>query len=258
MDLQSLISIINSYLPEPHASLANGILFGKALKRSTSFYTQLKQTGLLHIVVLSGTNITILAAILGSLLSFLPKKLALIVTICLIALFISFIGPQAPAIRAGVMGILALMAVIFNRKALALYSLLLASLFTAIFFPKLFMNISFQLSFGATLGIILFGNAKPSAHELIKELRTSLAAQVFVTPLILIYFREMSIIAPISTLMVSFVIAPLMIMGFLTILLGKISWYLGVVPAAGLYFFCWYIVEIVKLLSQLPLIFVKF
>ena len=64
---QVFTSVINSYLPEPHASLLNGILFGISVKGSQAFYNDLKATGLLHIVVLSGMNISILAAIITGL-----------------------------------------------------------------------------------------------------------------------------------------------------------------------------------------------
>jgi hypothetical protein len=50
-DVSIFTSVINSYLPEPHASLLNGILFGVSLKASKTFFEQLKIVGLLHIVV---------------------------------------------------------------------------------------------------------------------------------------------------------------------------------------------------------------
>jgi len=84
-------SVINNYLSEPQASLLNGIIFGVNLKTTKIFYEQLKIVGLLHIVVLSGMNITILAAIIGSITSFFGKQISILITILTIILFILFV-----------------------------------------------------------------------------------------------------------------------------------------------------------------------
>src|SRR3990167_749770 len=89
---QIFTSVINSYLPEPHASLLNGMLFGINLHTSKAFYEQLKIVGLLHIVVLSGINITLLAAIIALSTSFLGRLASSLITILTIILYIVFIG----------------------------------------------------------------------------------------------------------------------------------------------------------------------
>src|SRR3989344_6060991 len=194
-----LTSVINSYLPEPHASLLNGMLFGINLKTSKNFYDQLKIVGLLHIVVLSGMNITLLGSIIMSVLSFIGKPLASLITILMIGLFIVFVGAQAPLIRAGFMGILTLVALLYGRKNYVLFALFLSAIFILIFWPSWLMSISFQLSYGATLGIILFARTKEIKTENFIEkfffdcrkiLRVSLAAQLFTTPIIFIYFKQ--------------------------------------------------------------------
>lgn len=250
-------SVINSYLPEPHASLLNGILFGVNLKTTKAFYEQLKMVGLLHIVVLSGINITLLAAIIASITSFLSKPLSILITILTIILFIIFVGPKAPIIRAGCMGILTLVAILWGRKNLALYTMFLSIIFIAIFWPKWLTSISFYLSYGATLGIILFGQTN-NKNGLIRNLRVSLAAQLFTTPIIFLYFKQISLIAPISNLFVSGVIPPLMIFGFLTAILGKINFYLGVIPAYICYGLLSYMIFIIETLSKFPFVYFKF
>lgn len=250
--------VINSYLPEPHASLLNGIIFGIPLKATPDFNQKVKIVGLLHLVVLSGMNITMLAAIIGSMTKFLNKKVALFVTIICIVLFVLFVGVQAPVLRAAVMGILGLMAVIYGRKSIALYSLFLSVVFFLIFWPQSITTISFQLSFGATLGIILFGSAKTGSRAIWAELKPSLAAQLFTVPIIFGYFRQISFIAPLSNLLTAFIIAPLMFFGFLTAILGKIHFYLGFIPAAICYILLNYLVSVVDLLAKTPFAFVQF
>jgi len=84
-------TVINHYLPEPHASLLNGILFGINLKTTKEFYEQLKIVGLLHLVVLSGINITLLASIVTQTTQFFSKKVSILITILTIIFFLFFL-----------------------------------------------------------------------------------------------------------------------------------------------------------------------
>ncbi len=271
-------NVINYYLPEPHASLLNGILFGIPLKTSKSFYEQLKMVGLLHIVVLSGMNITFLSAITTNFTSFLGKQISLLLTILIIILFIFFVGVKAPIVRAGFMGILTSVAIITGRKNLALYTLFLSGLFIAIFWPKWLTTVSFQLSYAATLGIILFGGVKnlpwvkkshlkkdrrkiflrKLLYAFWKDFKPSLAAQIFTAPIIFCYFKQVSLIAPLSNVLIAGLIPPLMVFGFLTAILGKINFYLGLFPAWICYLLLSYIVFVVETLAKIPGVFINF
>jgi len=250
-------SIINSYLPEPHSSLLNGIIFGVNLKTTKTLYEQLKIVGLLHIVVLSGMNITILTSIIGSLTSFFGKRASILITILSIFLFILFVGPKAPIVRAGFMGILTFVGFLTGRKNYVLYSLFLSLIFIAIVFPQWLTSISLFLSYGATLGIIFFG-PKAKDNEIIRELKTTLAAQLLTTPIIFIYFKQISLIAPLSNVLTAPIIPPLMIFGFLTAILGKINYFLGLIPSYICYGLLTYIVWVIKTLSKFPFSFIQF
>ncbi len=250
-------SVINQYLPEPHASLLNGIIFGINLKTTKDFYEQLKIVGLLHIVVLSGVNITLLLTIISQLTSFFSKQISLLISILTIIFFIYFVGFEAPIVRAGFMGILSSVAYLTGRKNYPLYSLFLSLVFIAILFPNWLKTISLFLSYGATLGLIIFA-PKTKDFWIIKELKTSLAAQVFTAPIIFFYFKQISLISPIANVLVAPIITPLMIFGFLTAILGKINYFLGIIPAYLCYGFLTYVVFIVEILSKIPFALVKF
>jgi len=250
-------SVINSYLPEPHASLLNGIIFGINLKTSYDFYERIKMVGLLHIVVLSGINITLLAVVAGNLTQFLGKRLSILITILIVILFIFFVGPKAPIVRAGFMGILTFVGILTERKTYVFFSLILSLFFIFIFWPHWLKTVSLQLSYGATLGLILFGQTK-SANWLWKNFITSLAAQVFTAPTIFIYFKQLSLISPLSNVLVAEIIPALMVFGFLTAILGKINYYLGYLPAMICYGLLTYLVWIIETLSKLPFAFYQF
>lgn len=250
-------SVINSYLPEPEASLLNGMIFGVSLKTTKEFYQQLKIVGLLHLVVLSGMNITLLAAMISSITKYFSKVISTMITILTIILFVIFVGPQAPIIRAAFMGILTHVAIITGRKNFVLYALFLSLIFIIVFWPSWLKTISLQLSYGATFGIILFGQSR-SNNFIWKNMRLTLAAQIFTVPIIFIYFRQISLISPLANLLVSEMIAPLMVFGFLTAFLGKISYFFGLVPSYICYGLLTYMVWIINMLAKIPFAYFAF
>lgn len=250
-------SIINSYLPEPQASLLNGIIFGINLKTTKAFYTELKTVGLLHLVVLSGQNITLLSAIIAKITEFFGKQISLVLTILILIFFVMFVGPQAPIIRATFMGVLTLVAIIYGKKNTVLYTLFLSLIFIAIFWPKWLTTVSLQLSYGATLGIIFFGPKKKRGY-VVDNLQMSLAAQIFTAPIIFFHFREISLISPLANICVAWLIVPLMLLGFATALLGKLNFVLGILPGYIAYGLLTYMVWVVNLLSKIPGAYFKF
>ena len=244
-------NVINSYLSEPEASLLNGMIFGVSLKTTKEFYHNLKIVGLLHLVVLSGINITLLAAIVSSITKYFSKVMSTMITVLTIILFVIFVGPQAPIVRAAFMGILTHVAIITGRKNYTIYALFLSLVFIIIFWPSWLKTVSLQLSYGATFGIILFGQSR--SHNLIwRNIRLTLAAQIFTVPIIYIYFRQISLISPLSNLLVSEMIAPLMVFGFLTAFLGKISYFLGLIPSYICHGLLTYMVWVINLLAKIP------
>lgn len=260
-------SVINSYLPEPHSSLLNGLIFGSKLNSHTLFYSQVKRVGLLHLVVLSGINITLLATIITSATFRLGRKISLMIALMAICGFILFVGAEPPIIRAGFMGVLAFSGVLLGRKSFSLYALFLSFIFILIFWPKWIGTISLQLSYAATLGITLFAKTtigksekflENFKEEILAELRTSICAQIFTMPIIFLYFREVSVIAPLSNLLVSWIIAPAMVFGFLTAILGKMNFFLGLAPSYVSYVLVGYIIFVIKTLSPFSWIFFKF
>ena len=165
------------------------------------------------------------------------------------------------------MSILTFVAYYTGRKNYSLYTLFLSFIFSLLLFPKWLKTISFQLSYAATLGIILFGektikksdnNFINFYHQIKADFKTSLAAQIFTAPIIFIYFKQLSLIAPIANVMISFLVPFLMVLGFLTAILGKINFFLGLPFAWVCYLILNYIVWVVETLSKIPGIFIKF
>lgn len=268
--LSTLTDTITLYLPQPHASLMNGILYGEQLSKNTPFYDQVHRVGLLHIVVISGTNITFLGGLIHAFTrSLCGQKLSLMITLISICGFVLLVGADPPITRAAIMGCIALIGRLYGRKTYTLYTLFLSGLIVAILKWEWMSSVSFHLSFFATLGIIVCAR-KPSAapqtqiptssladikEYIMTDLYTSLSAQLFTVPIIFWTFGEISFIAPFSNIVISFIIGPLMVIGACASVLGSIHHLFGR-PCAYISFgLLHYMVSAIRYMSNIPHIF---
>lgn len=274
MTVADVTSIINSLLPEPHAGLLAGMLFGVKAALAPDLYEDLVRTGTLHIVALSGMNITILITLTNVLLlRLVGRRVASLLTIIFICWFVLFVGASASVIRAAIMGTITLLAVVFGRQYWALWSWGIAAGVMLAVTPSWIGDLSFQLSVMATLGIILFGKKAPQqskAPQDIKkmsgfaqtlrlgegavgdDLRITLAAQVFTIPLIFFAFHRISLISPLSNVLIGFVVAPLTGVGLFMVSVGLVFLPLAQVIAWVVWVPLAYILFVVTTLSRIP------
>lgn len=259
----SVVDVINSYLSEPHASILNGITWGAPLRKSLQVYDYFKRAGLLHLVVASGSNIAILS---GTILFFFQrfgKYVSLLILLLTNMIYVYIVGLQAPIIRASIMSIFSFVSLMFGRRTISIYVLFVTTIIMALISLKMVLSVSFYLSFSATLGIILLGGSGDNKNnsllsEIIGELRPSLSASFFTAPIIWIYFKQISFIAPISNILVGFMVAPVMLFGILLTLLGLIFHPLGYLLRPFIYGMVEYIILIAKLTSKVPYSFISF
>lgn len=246
-------------LPEPDASYILGILLGERSGLSTPLKEAFARTGTSHIIALSGFNITIIAVSIGWLLGFFhfSPRLRLSISILAVLLFVVMVGGGASVVRAAIMGALALLARERGRIYDMTNALILAALIMLIINPYLLrFDLSFQLSFLATLGIIL---APPFFERRVswlpKPIRAivvpTLSAELFVIPLILWKFGLVSVIGPVANLLILPLVPSAMLLGFLAGLLGLLG-NLGLVFAWPLHLILAYQLGMIRFLSALP------
>jgi len=270
MNLSNVVEIINSNLSEPQASLLSGMLFGVKNEIPKDFYDALIVTGVLHVVSLSGMNISIITRVLFEWTSIVLGKLAgTILTILGIIAFVLFVGPSPTIVRASIMGLITIAGVYFGRKTFPLLSLFLAALTMFLIDKNIVSNLSFQLSFLSTLGIILFAREKlkNKAREnifgfikkaLFSDLRVTLSAQLFTLPVIFYNFKRISLISPLANIFTGWLVPPITYLGFFAIFISLIS--------KTLAFFAFLIVWVpltaficlVNLFAQVPLASINF
>ena len=252
----TFISIINQILPEPHAGLLAGILFGTKKAVSKDLLDALTITGTNYLVVFNGVNISVLAGLsMTTLLRFFPRRVASFLTILFLAFFVWFVGPTPGALRAAIMGSLTLLAVAFGRQKwpLLFYGVTIAIMLMAQ--PSWIGNLSFQLSALATLGIILF--AKKSTSYVKDSLLLTLSAQVFTIPLILFTFHQISLVSPLTNILIFWIIAPLTVIGMALALLGWIWLPLGYVFGWVSWVLLEYVILVTHWTAKLPFAILK-
>jgi len=254
---------IDQVLPEPHASLLSGMLFGIKSTMPKDFYQALKTTGTLHIVVLSGYNISIiLAAVFVLFVPLIGRRFSSLLAIVSIIGFIAFVGPNPPVVRAAIMGILSLVSLYFGRPKTAIYLLILTGAIMVAFDKTMITSLSFQLSFAATLGIILFAS-QPSKKKtksfkniliqsLKEELSVTLSAQVFTIPIILYSFGTLSLISPLANLAVVWTVPIITNLGLIASLALVIIPPLGKLLTWICFSFLSCFIYLVKLASLIP------
>lgn len=261
-------AVLNAVLPEPYAALANGMILGIESGIPRKLYNQFNLTGTSHVIVISGSNIALVSGILLAMTRRLRRpRLAAVLTLIGIAFYTLLVGADAAVTRAAIMGGLAVMAVALGRQSAALLSLFLAGLLMLAVNPLTLWDVGFQLSFAATLGLILFsrplrarwdayvGNHLPRlANNVLAEgLLVTMAAQITTLPLIVSYFGRLSLISFVANLLI-LPVQPLiltsggltMLVGFLTLPLAEV---LAWIPRAGL----WWTVLIVEQTARVPL-----
>jgi len=124
---ESIAAFIRSGLPEPHSSLLLGMILGIKSNFSHDFYETLRTTGTLHVVVVSGFNITVIINTLARMLVFIPLRPRVFITLVFLIAFVLLVGPNPPVVRAALMGTIGLIGTVLGRQRDALRTLLIAS-----------------------------------------------------------------------------------------------------------------------------------
>ena len=148
-----LAGMLVGELPEPEAGLAQGMLLG-AGAIATDLADDLNATGTSHLVVISGQNVAIIAALVITALAWLiGRRQTAVVALGVIVLYTLLAGADPPVVRGAIMGGAWTLATLLGRRSSAPVSLLLAAALMTAYQPSIARDVSFQLSFAATAGI---------------------------------------------------------------------------------------------------------
>lgn len=235
--------------PEPHASLLAGLLLGSRAGLPQEVQDAFRDTGLTHLVAISGYNITLLLTVIGSLLCWLPLRWRFVPSVLIIVAFTILVGASASVVRAAVMGILGLIALHSGRTQTMRLTILWALCLMLLWNPiQLWYDAGFQLSFLAVIGLLEVSpllerpfSRLPEAFGIRQSLQSTMAVQATTVPLMLMLFGRLSLIAPVSNLLAPPLVPIAMLLGFVSLAasalwvpLGSIVAMLTFLPLEGI------------------------
>lgn len=222
-------------MPKQDAAAIFAMLFGGYQGIRPELLEAFTVTGIVHILSVSGSHITLMAGtanIVGRFLHMSPRATAALATG--VILFYSLLaGAIPPVIRSALMGILTLLALTAGRERDAQHILGLVALGLLLYSPLWLFDISFQLSFGATAGLLYL--APPFRERLRKKLpvfvadslAVTIGAQLSVLPIIAWYFNVLSLSSLLANLVIAPIVEWIIVAGLLAGLLASL------IPMAG-------------------------
>jgi competence protein ComEC len=211
---------LSEVLPEPHASLAGGILIGSKSRIPDSLRDDMRATGTSHLVAVSGQNVSIVAAMLIAALAWaIGRRPAAWLSLAGIAAYAVLVGGSPSVVRGAAMGAVYVVAIASGRQNTAWVTLGLVAVLMTAADPLIVDDVSFQLSFAATLGLATMAGPLrervdsfivrwpgiadfPLTRPCCELASVTAAAILFTLPITALNFGEISLVAPVANLFV--------------------------------------------------------
>lgn len=253
---QALDRKIDKLLPSPQSQLISGILLGEKKELPHEFRLALRDTSTLHIVVVSGQNLSMVAGFFLALSGLIKRRVAIVLSFLAIIFYTLLTGAEVPVLRAAVMVGLAFLAQIFGRQGDSLRILIITGGLMLLLNPKWLFDLSFQLSFMATAGLVVVA---PLLLKLLKhipifgqDLAVTLGAQLMVIPIIAANFNQLSLVGVMTNILVGWTVPLMMILGTIMLVLSFVSEFLASLIALCVFALSTYFVYIVQFFGSLP------
>src|SRR6185369_4650784 len=218
--------LYNQTLDPISSGLLLGIVFGAKADFPQDFIQQLRTTGVLHVIAASGMNVSFFTgAVMFSLGTIFTRRISLILSVIAVILYSFLVGAQASILRASIMAMIAFTASFFGRQNIAVLGLFLTGAGMILYDPGFIFDVGFQLSFLATLGILLVKPLIDSVKGvdrlkgLKEDLSTTLSAQVATFPILLGTFGTFGVLSVLVNMLVLWTVPILMLFGSLAVII---------------------------------------
>lgn len=251
------VSALDEAIPAPHAAVLLGIVLGVRQGIPPDLQNALIATGLIHLLVLSGLKVAVFARIVQGALKPILGRHATWPAIALIGVYALVGGATPAAVRAAIMGGLAITATRLGRPSHVWTSLAVTASAMLAWHPELAWDVGFQLSFAGTAAIILLTPAierrLPHMPAVLREpFAVTCAAQVGTLPMMATDFHVLSPIAPIANALTLPILPALVVIGLLLcplVLAVPDIARIAALPVSGLLA---YIEQVSYLLARIP------
>ena len=240
----NMAQVSRKHLPSPHSELVLGMTVGiDKFYEVPIFKEVLRDTGTIHVVVVSGYNVTLVYTTIIKLLGTPYKSKNIILAVSGTLFFAVVSGFEPPVVRAWVMGSIIAVSKFYGRRINAMKVLLFTGLVLIVINPKYVYSLSFQLSFLATLSLIMFeSNVSAKIKKVFKkdslfaeDLSATLSAQTLIWPYLSYKFGTISLISPLVNALVLWTVPLATMMGAVFLALGSLSGVLGAVLGVFVY-----------------------
>jgi competence protein ComEC len=211
---QDIIEKFDDYFKKPYSDVLKSLIIGDKSTLSWDIKNSFSDSGIMHILVVSGLHVGFISIIVLFILKLtgLSLKKVLLLSIPFIFFYCFVTGANPPALRSAIMFSCVMFSLSLNREPLIYNSLALSALIILIFQPQQLFTASFQMSYGATIGIVcfyknvlvLFRNVKGKILRFFcRVLSVTISAQLILIPVCMYYFGKISIISFVTNIIVT-------------------------------------------------------
>jgi competence protein ComEC len=249
-------------------SIIDGMILGNAYGIPQNVNEVFSALGLTHIIAISGSHIVIMISLcmwLGINFRF-KRQQAFLIAIAFVVVYIILVGAPSSAVRAGIMGVIVLLAQQISRRHQPLHTLLLTAALMLVVNPKLLLwDIGFQLSFAAVFGLLVVApvfekwwRLLPSFLDIRTMVSMTVAAQLATLPIIIFHFKQLSPWSIVANFLILPIVPFMTIYALIHVLVAGISIWVGSIMGWGSWLLVSYWLFIASLLSYMPLVTVFF
>lgn len=250
-----LASRLDQIMPYPQSALLSGMILGTGKHLPFQLKQKLKTTSTIHLVVISGQNLSMVAGFVMVLTTFLGRGKVAILTVAVITFYSVLTGLAVPVLRATIMTTLALLGQILGKENIGWLILVFTAGLMLLYQPNWLLSLSFQLSFLATLGVvvvapILLDSLKAIPRIFREDLAVTMAAQALTLPVIAYNFSSISLVGILVNSLILWTIPLVMIWGFVALGVSLISQLIGQIVGLIPTIFLTYFLDVVEIFAK--------
>ncbi|MCA9391796.1 ComEC/Rec2 family competence protein [candidate division WWE3 bacterium] len=225
---------VNNVFREPYGGIVAGVVFGLKDGLSENLNDKLRQVGIIHIIVASGYNVSVVVALVNGALTWLSRKLRVVALVGAVFMYMLITGFEPPIVRAGIMAFAAILGTSVGRQRDGMLWLIYAAMAMLLVSPLLYSSVSFLLSFAATFGILVLAERLEKLlmlfpNPLRQDMATTFAAQVGVAPILIASFGSFSLTGLIVNPLVLWTIPSIMLISIAALVCSFVSVPIGMI-----------------------------
>jgi competence protein ComEC len=215
-----MLIVINQSLPSKEAGILAGILLGDVSGLSKEVYGNFRNSGIVHLLVVSGTNVMFLMrGIVENLAMWLGRKKAILLGIIAVLKYGQITGWQIPIIRAMILVIVYYFAQILGRRYDLWRGIGAAVAIMLLVDFEMVKEVSFWMSLAAFLGVV--NSKKWTGKPIVDNLLLAGWVSLWLAPVMGIAFSTINILGPVTNTLVVFLMEPILLLGSLGMIIGR-------------------------------------